>query len=165
MTANDSKYYLSYLNKLIDQFNNTYHHSIGKKLVNADYSDLTKKIETNPKASIFKVNDRVRITKLKNIKMKNNEVWKVRIKSRKCYYFNDMIEFEDFDFDNILIAEKPHEGILIHDISDKTSIDPNALRIRFHKIDEFVTAYDRTRYLILFDPEECDAISNRIKYK
>ena len=74
MTANDSKYYLSYLNKLVDQFDNTYHHSIGKKLANADCSDLTKKIETNPKAPNFKVNDRVRITKLKNIKRKNNEV-------------------------------------------------------------------------------------------
>ena len=31
MTANDSKFYLSYLNKLVDQYNNTYHHSINKK--------------------------------------------------------------------------------------------------------------------------------------
>ena len=31
MTANDSKSYLSYLNKLVDQYNNTYHHSINKK--------------------------------------------------------------------------------------------------------------------------------------
>ena len=28
MTANDSKSYLSYLNKLVDQYNNTYQHSI-----------------------------------------------------------------------------------------------------------------------------------------
>ena len=28
MTANDSKSYLPYLNKLVDQYNNTYHHSI-----------------------------------------------------------------------------------------------------------------------------------------
>ena len=28
MTSNDSKSYLSYLNKLIDQYKNTYHHSI-----------------------------------------------------------------------------------------------------------------------------------------
>ena len=28
MTANDNKSYLSYLNKLVDQYNNTYHHSI-----------------------------------------------------------------------------------------------------------------------------------------
>ena len=43
MTANDSKSYLSCLNKLVDQYNNTYHHSIGKKRIHADYSVLTKK--------------------------------------------------------------------------------------------------------------------------
>ena len=31
MTANDRKSYLSYLNKLVDQYNNTCHHSVGKK--------------------------------------------------------------------------------------------------------------------------------------
>ena len=31
MTANNSKSYFSYLNKLVDQYNNTYHHSINKK--------------------------------------------------------------------------------------------------------------------------------------
>ena len=31
MTANNSKSYLAYLNKLIDQYNNTYHHYINKK--------------------------------------------------------------------------------------------------------------------------------------
>ena len=31
MTANDGKSYLSYLNKLIDQYNNTYHSSFNKK--------------------------------------------------------------------------------------------------------------------------------------
>ena len=51
MTANDSKSYLSYLNKLVDQYNNAYRHSIGKKLINADYSALAEKLETNPKAS------------------------------------------------------------------------------------------------------------------
>ena len=55
------------MNKLVDQYNNTYHHSVNKKPINADYSALTEKIETNPKASKFKVNDRVRITKDKNI--------------------------------------------------------------------------------------------------
>ena len=32
VTANDSKSYLPYLNKLIDQYSNTYHHSTNKKL-------------------------------------------------------------------------------------------------------------------------------------
>ena len=67
MTANDSKSYLPYLNKIVDQYNNIYHHFINKKPINADYSALTEKIEANYKAPKFKVNDRVRITKSKNI--------------------------------------------------------------------------------------------------
>ena len=67
MTANDSKSYLSYLNKLVDQYNNTYHHSINKKPINAYYSALTEKIESNPKAPKFKIKDRVRFAKYKNI--------------------------------------------------------------------------------------------------
>ena len=38
MAANDSKSCLPYLNKLVDQYNNTYYHSIYKKPINADYS-------------------------------------------------------------------------------------------------------------------------------
>ena len=38
MTTNDSKSYLSYLNKLVDQGNNTFHHSINKTPIDADYS-------------------------------------------------------------------------------------------------------------------------------
>ena len=62
MTANDSKSYLSHLNKLVHQYNNTCHHFINKKPIDANYSTLTEKIETNPKSLKFKVNDRVRIT-------------------------------------------------------------------------------------------------------
>ena len=63
MRANDSKSYLTNLNKLVDQCNNTYHHSINKKIINVDYSALFENIETNPKAPKFKV--RVGITKYK----------------------------------------------------------------------------------------------------
>ena len=51
----------------MDQCNNTYHHSINKKPINADYSALTEKIEATSVALKFKVNDRVRIAKYKNI--------------------------------------------------------------------------------------------------
>ena len=34
-----------------------------------------------------------------------------------CYYFNDIINLEDFDIDNILIDQKSHKNILIYDIS------------------------------------------------
>ena len=70
MTANGRKSYLSYLNKLVDEYNNTYHHFTKKKPINADYSALAENIETNPKATEFKVNDRMRITEYKNILVK-----------------------------------------------------------------------------------------------
>ena len=62
MRGNDSKSYLPHLNKLENQYNNTYHHSINKKPINID-SALTEKTETNHKAHKF----RVRITKYENI--------------------------------------------------------------------------------------------------
>ena len=40
MTTDDSKSYLSSLNKLVDQYYNTYHHSVNKKPINAGYSAL-----------------------------------------------------------------------------------------------------------------------------
>ena len=43
MTANDSKSYLSYLNKFVDQYNNTYHDFINKRPTSVDYSALISK--------------------------------------------------------------------------------------------------------------------------
>ena len=31
MAANNNQFYLGYINKLIDEYNNTYHYSVGKK--------------------------------------------------------------------------------------------------------------------------------------
>ena len=42
MAANDSKACLSYLNRLVDQCNKTYHNYTGKKTVNTDYSTLAE---------------------------------------------------------------------------------------------------------------------------
>ena len=42
MTASNNKFYLNYLIKLVDEYNNSYHYSIGKKLIDADYSALVQ---------------------------------------------------------------------------------------------------------------------------
>ena len=43
-------------------------------------------------------------------KMENNyELKEIYIKNFTCYYFDDIIKFEDFDFDNILVDEKPYK--------------------------------------------------------
>ena len=38
--------------------------------------------------------------------MENDELKNVSIKNCMCYYFNDVITIEDFDFDNILLNRK-----------------------------------------------------------
>ena len=40
ITTFDCKSYLGYLNKLVDECNNSYHYAIGKKPINTDYSAL-----------------------------------------------------------------------------------------------------------------------------
>ena len=60
-------------------------------------------------------------SKLKEIDIKNilqkmesqHELKEIYIKSCTCYNFGHIIEFEDFDLDNILIDEKLYEGILV----------------------------------------------------
>ena len=69
-----------------------------------------------------------------------------------------------FDFDNISSDEKFYESIFIYNVLYKALIGAKPLRIRFDKVDEFIRVYDRTRYLALFGPEECDVIYNRIRY-
>ena len=38
--------------------------------------------------------------------MESNELIETDIKNRTCYYFDNIIKTEDFDFDNILINAK-----------------------------------------------------------
>ena len=80
MIADDSKPYLPFLNKLADQYNNTYHHYINRKTSNADCSALTEKTDTKLKAPKFKVNDGIRISKSKSSRSKcHTEIWSKEI--------------------------------------------------------------------------------------
>ena len=40
-----------------------------------------------------------------------------------CYYSDDIVKIEDFDFDNILLDEKLYNNKLVYDISYETLID------------------------------------------
>ena len=50
----------------------------------------------------------------------NNNLKEISIKNCTCQYFDDIIKFEDFDIDNILIDEKPYKNILVYKILYKT---------------------------------------------
>ena len=81
----------------------------------------------------------------------NDKLREINIKNSACFYFDDLIKFEDFDHYNILIDEKSFENILIYKISYKNLIGFQPLGIRFNinKIDGFVRVYDGTRNLVL----------------
>ena len=76
----------------------------------------------------------------------NNKLKEIGNKSYMCYCFDDIIKFEDFDNDKILVDEKLDENILVYNISWKLWWVLNL----FYKIDGFIRGYDRTRYLVLF---------------
>ena len=46
-----------------------------------------------------------------------NDLKEIDIKVHSCYYFDDIIKIEDFDFDNIWFDEKSYANILVYDIS------------------------------------------------
>ena len=79
-----------------------------------------------------------------------------------CYYFNDIITIDGFDFDNILIDKKSYENTLVSNISQKILIDFKLLHIRFDKIDGFMV-YNGTRCLVIFGSEKYDSIYDRIR--
>ena len=59
----------------------------------------------------------------------NDKLKEIDIKNCTCYYFNNIIKIEDFDFDNV----KSYKNILVHDISYKTLIGAKPFDIRFDK--------------------------------
>ena len=84
----------------------------------------------------------------------NDELKEINTENCMCYYFDDIIKFEDFHLDNILIDKKSYENILVFNISYKTLIGAKPLRIRFNKVDGFIRVYGGTRYLVLFGTEK-----------
>ena len=97
--------------------------------------------------------------------MEMNELKKVYIKNRTCYYFDDIIKMKNFGFRNVLMDQKSYENNFIYKISYETLIGANPLHIRFDKVDRFIRVHGWTRYtLVLFILEKFDTIYNRIRY-
>ena len=72
----------------------------------------------------------------------NDELKEIDIKNCTCCCFDDIIKIEDFNLDNILIAEKTYKNILVYNISYKTLIGAKPLLVRFDKADGFIRVYD-----------------------
>ena len=112
ITANDGKSYVKYLNKLVNQCNNTYHHSINKKPINADYSALTENIDLNLKAPKVKVNHRRRMIKYKNIFSKGyTENW-----SREIFIIDSVLKTNPLTYKIRKIIGVFHEKELLQSV-------------------------------------------------
>ena len=94
----------------------------------------------------------------------HDKLKEIDIKNRTCYYFDDIIEIEDFDLENILIDKKSYKNFSVYNISYKGFIDSKPLHIRFDRVDGFIKVYNGTRYLVLFGSEKCDSICDRIRH-
>ena len=92
-----------------------------------------------------------------NVKIENNECYKIVIKNCTFYHFDDIIKFQDFDFANISLDEKSYEKTLIYDVLYKTYIMSD-------EVNRLIRDYDGTKYLVLFGLETNNAICDRIRY-
>ena len=72
----------------------------------------------------------------------NDELKEIDIKNCTCCCFDDIIKIEDFNLDNILIAEKTYKNILVYSISYNTLIGAKPLLVRFDKEDGFIRGSD-----------------------
>ena len=81
-----------------------------------------------------------------------NELKEIDIKTRACYYFDDIINGTDIDFTNFLSDKKSYNNVLVHDISCKTSTYPKPLRVGFDQIDGFIIVLDgKIKNLMIFN--------------
>ena len=79
-----------------------------------------------------------------------NEFKKIIIKSRTCYYFDDIMEVDEYiNVDRILLEGNSYKNILLYNISYKKCMDAKPLHIRFNKADGIIKIYSGFRYLEL----------------
>ena len=97
-----------------------------------------------------------------------DEINKININNRTCYYFDDIIKDRDIYSVDISWDEKSYEtyqNILFYNISYKRSTGPKPLHIRFDKTNGFIRVLDaEIEDLVLFDYELFDKTCDRIKY-
>ena len=97
-----------------------------------------------------------------------DEINKININNRTCYYFDDIIKDRDIYSVDISWDEKSYEtyqNILFYNISYKSSTGPKPLHIRFDKRNGFIRVLDaEIEDLVLFDYELFDKTCDRIKY-
>ena len=90
----------------------------------------------------------------------NNKVKDINIKNRTYYFFNDIMDIENFDPNNIKIDEKSHKNIFIYYIGYVTikkylkNYSVNPLYLIFRKVNEYFDEINGNKYLKLVPTNE-----------
>ena len=87
----------------------------------------------------------------------SNEVKDIDIKNHTYYFFNDIINIENFDLNNIKIDEKSYKNILIYYIGYVTIKDSkyikiysvNPLHLIFRNVNGYFEEINKSKYLTL----------------
>ena len=86
--------------------------------------------------------------------MCDNKLKETDIKNRTCYHFDNIININDLDIDNILMNEKTCKNFMVYKNAYNTLCGSKPLHINFNKVNEYVGIFDTTRYPALFYSEK-----------
>ena len=90
----------------------------------------------------------------------NNKVKDIDIKNRLHYFFNDIINIESFNPNNIKIDENPYKNIIIYYIEYVTIkkyvkiCSANSLYFIFRGVNEYFEKINKSKFLVLFPTNE-----------
>ena len=73
---------------------------------------------------------------------RNNELKETNIKNRTCYYFDNIINIDNLDLDNILLGDESYEHILIYHAKYKTPYGEQSVHIIFDNLNRYIKKYD-----------------------
>lgn len=85
---------------------------------------------------------------------RNNEFKEIQIINCTYYYFDDMVNINDFNSKDIKVDRKSDIDILIHHIRYKTLDDVKPLIINFNKINGYFEDHNGSRHLALIPAGE-----------
>ena len=94
----------------------------------------------------------------------NNKLKETDINNHTFYYFDDIININNLNLNNILLNEKSYQNILIYNIWHKTPYGAKPLGIIYDKVDGFIRKCDGIKYLALPHSEIYVRIFDRIRF-
>ena len=86
--------------------------------------------------------------------MESYELRKIDIENRICYYYDDIININDPDLENILLDEKSYKNMSIYHVTYAIPKSVKLSRVVFNEVNGYIKDYAGTKHLALFPLDE-----------